>query len=220
MIPQEVLLSADNLGRHLAGHWLWRGVSFELWPGQCLALVAPSGAGKTLLMRTLALLDPLQEGQIYFQSKTLAEWSLPHYRSQVIYLPQRAISFEGTVQENLMQAFQLSIHRHRLFARERIDAWLAELGRSPQFLNLKGTELSGGETQLLALLRALQLDPQILLLDEPTASLDAETTARVEQLLCGWLTQPGKACLLTSHDVAQRQRLTHRQIQLQDRLHG
>jgi putative ABC transport system ATP-binding protein len=171
-------------------------------------------------MRNLVLLDPWQRGQVYFRGKPLTDWFLPHYRSQVVYLPQRAVALAGTVRENLEQVFQLSRHRHQRFSPDRIEAWLGELGRSSQFLSLKGTELSGGETQILALLRALQLEPQILLLDEPTASLDAETAHRVEQLLQRWLAQSGKACLLTSHDPAQRQRLTHTQISLETKTNG
>ncbi|NJL44654.1 MAG: ATP-binding cassette domain-containing protein [Leptolyngbyaceae cyanobacterium SM2_3_12] len=208
------LLKVQNLGRKLADRWLWRGVNLDLWPGEAVGLVAPSGAGKTLLMRNLVLLDPIQQGQIWFEGKTPTDWSLPIYRTRVMYLPQRATAFEGTVQENLKQVFELGVYRQRRFNPEQIKAWLSQLGRSPDFLTWPGPRLSGGETQLLALLRVLQLAPQVLLLDEPTASLDADTTAQVEGLLQSWLQQPGRACLFTSHDGDQIRRVTHRQLNL------
>lgn len=214
MTFNQRLLSAHKLGRRLPDRWLWRGVSFDLGAGESVGLVAPSGAGKTLLMRNLVLLDPLQEGDITFLDKPPSAWTLPVYRTRVMYLPQRATAFKGTVQDNLKQAFDLSVHRQRQFDWGKIEVWLDKLGRGPEFLMLKGSQLSGGESQILALLRAMQLDPQVLLLDEPTASLDAHATAQVEALLNNWLQQPDHACLLTSHDSEQVHRVTHRQINL------
>ncbi len=222
MEPTQPLLSAENLGRQLSGRWLWRGVSFELKAGDCLGLVAPSGAGKTLLMRNLVLLDPIQQGRVRFEGKTPAEWSLPAYRSRVMYVPQRASplgnaspnSLNSTVQDNLRQVFDLGIYRQRRFDPSIIHPWLEKLGRGPEFLTLQGSRLSGGEAQILALLRALQLNPQVLLLDEPTASLDANTAVQVEALLHNWLQQPNRACLFVSHDAEQIRRVTHRQLNL------
>ena len=214
MAQNQPLLSVENLGRQLTDRWLWRGVSFELMAGDCVGLVAPSGAGKTLLMRNLALLDPIQQGEVRFEGKTPSEWGLPAYRSQVMMVPQRAIAFDSTIQDNLKQVFDLGIYSDRRFDPTIIQTWLQKLGRNPEFLNLQGSRLSGGEAQILALLRALQLSPQVLLLDEPTASLDGATTAQVEALLHDWLQHSNRACLLTSHDTEQIRRVTHRQLNL------
>lgn len=224
MTSNQALLSVENLGRQLGDRWLWRGVSFDLFSGDCVGLVAPSGVGKTLLMRNLVLLDPFQQGEVRFEGKPLSQWSLPTYRSRVMYLPQRAVpignalrnAVDGTVQDNLMQVFELGVHRQRQFDPDIIQTWLTQLGRGPEFLDLQGARLSGGEAQLLALLRSLQLHPQVLLLDEPTASLDATTTAQVEVLLHDWLQGPNRACLMTSHDAEQIHRFTHRQLNLGD----
>ncbi|PSN16850.1 ABC transporter [filamentous cyanobacterium CCT1] len=216
------MLAVENLGRQLGDRWLWRGVSFDLFSGDCLGLVAPSGAGKTLLMRNLVLLDPIQQGAVKFAGKNPSEWGVSAYRSRVMYVPQRAVSIEnaarnaleGTVQDNLMQVFELGVYRQRQFDPHIIQTWLGQLGRGAEFLNLQGARLSGGEAQILALLRALQLNPQVLLLDEPTASLDAATTTRVEALLLDWLRHPHRACLMTSHDAEQIHRFTQRQLNL------
>lgn len=215
MESNQPLLSVENLGRQLSNRWLWRGVSFALTAGDCVGLVAPSGAGKTLLMRNLALLDPLQQGEVRCEGKTPAEWGLPDYRRRVMIVPQRAIPLDGTVQDNFERVFDLDIYRDRRFDPAMIQTWLTKLGRNAEFLHLQGAQLSGGEAQILALLRALQLNPQVLLLDEPTASLDAATTAQVEALLRAWLQHPNRACLLTSHDTEQIRRVTHRQLNLE-----
>ncbi len=217
MPSSQPLLTVRTVGRNLSGRWLWRGVSFDLAAGDWMGLVAPSGTGKTLLMRNLALLDPLQQGEVRLEGRLPAEWTLPIYRTRVMYLPQRATALEGTVEDNLKQAFALKVYRQRRYAPGQMAAWIDKLGRNPAaFLNLQGSRLSGGEAQLLALLRGLQLDPQILLLDEPTASLDADTAAGVEGLISTWLSQPGRACMLTSHDHAQIHRVTNRQLNLGD----
>ena len=173
-------------------------------------------------MRNLVMLDPIQQGAVKFEGQTPSEWGVSAYRSRVMYVPQRAVSIEnaarnaleGTVQDNLMQVFELGVYSQRQFDPHLIQTWLAQLGRGSEFLTLQGARLSGGEAQILALLRALQLSPQVLLLDEPTASLDAATTARVEALLHDWLQHPHRACLMTSHDAEQIRRVTHRQLNL------
>jgi len=230
MVQGQALLSIQSLGRQVSGHWLWRDVSFDLKPEERLGLVAPSGAGKTLLLRSLVVLDPLQKGQIIFKGKNLRDWALPNLRRQMVYLPQRATAFPGTVRENLQRALTLQVNQDRASQPDlsfpkgngaalsntdhSVLTWLQQLGRSEDFLNLQAQQLSGGETQILALLRALQLEPQVLLLDEPTASLDADTTAQIETLLDDWIQKGNRACLITSHDRHQIERFTTRQLDL------
>jgi putative ABC transport system ATP-binding protein len=229
MVQGRALLSIQNLGRQLSERWLWRGVSFDLKPGERLGLVAPSGAGKTLLLRSIVLLDPVQKGQIMYQGKDLKDWALPNLRRQMVYLPQRATAFPGTVRENLQRVLTLQVNQDKAsrsdfklpkgetsHTEHSVPAWLQQLGRSEDFLNLQAQQLSGGETQILALLRALQLAPQVLLLDEPTASLDADTTDQVEALLEDWLQTGNRACLITSHDQHQIERFTTRQLDLRE----
>jgi putative ABC transport system ATP-binding protein len=209
------LLQAEGLtARPGGGAPLWHDLGFALCPGDRLGLVGASGAGKTLLLRQLALLDPLPRGRILLQGRSPTAWTAPQYRARVTLLSQRAVTFTGSVEENLRQALTWAAHRARRFDRERIVAWLRFLGREASFLDLGAEHLSGGESQLLALLRALQLDPMILLLDEPTASLDAGTTFRVEELLGQWLAEGERACVLTSHDAAQIERFTTRRLEL------
>jgi putative ABC transport system ATP-binding protein len=210
------LLAVQDLGRQLGDRWLWRGVSFDLHGGDCLGLVAPSGVGKTLLIRNLALLDPIQRGTVALAGKSPAAWGLPVYRSRVMVVPQRAFAWEGTVRANLERGFSLRSQAHHHFDLAKILGWLDQLGRGPDFLNLEGDRLSGGEAQILALLRALQFAPQVLLLDEPTASLDTATALQAEALLHQWLQEPDRACIVTSHDHQQIDRVTTHRLALED----
>jgi putative ABC transport system ATP-binding protein len=206
------ILSAEGLGCEVNQRWLWKNLDFDLYPGDRVGLVGPSGSGKTLLLRTLVFLDPIQEGQIRFGDRPLTRRVTPQYRTQVIYLSQRPAVFDGTVEDNLKQVFALNAQTGR-YERSLILQLLATLNRTADFLNRSVRQLSGGEGQILALLRALQLQPRVLLLDEPTASLDPETTQRVEQLIDRWMQDSTeRACVWTSHDPQQISRVTNRQV--------
>ncbi|NJK36557.1 MAG: ATP-binding cassette domain-containing protein [Oscillatoriales cyanobacterium RM2_1_1] len=214
------LLKAVGLGRKINSSWLWQGLNLTLEPGTRLAIVGPSGVGKSLLLRSLAGLDPLDAGQVFYQGQRVLSAtgqapgkSMPHYRSAVIYLHQRPALLEGTVDFNLQVVYGFGVHQRQCYNPQRIQTWLDMLGRPAQFLTQAADHLSGGESQIVALLRALQLEPQILLLDEPGASLDPDTTLQMETLIDQWLGEtPERACIWTSHDGSQIQRVTTEQF--------
>jgi putative ABC transport system ATP-binding protein len=211
------LLDARGLGRrHPNGEdWLLRDVSLTICPGERLAITGPSAAGKTLLLRALALLDRLDAGEILWGGKPIAPAEVPEFRRQVIYLHQRPALYEGTVEQNLRQPFSLRVHRGRRFDRDWLVGRLDSVGRSADFLEHFTRDLSGGESQIVALLRALQLMPRILLLDEPTAALDPETAQAAEQLVADWLAEDaGRATVWVSHNLEQARRVADRTLRI------
>ena len=98
------LISAHRLGRRRPGSsdWLFRELTVELDPGNRLALVGPTGSGKSLLLRALALLDPLDEGELRWRGSTVGDEAVPAYRGRVHYLQQRSPLIEGTVEDNML----------------------------------------------------------------------------------------------------------------------
>jgi putative ABC transport system ATP-binding protein len=214
----DPLLEARNLGRRRNGDggWLLHNVRVVIRPGDRVAIVGPTGAGKTLLLRALALLDPLDEGLVIWNGQAVQGEAVPPYRSAVVYLHQRPTLFEGTVEANLRHPFSLRVHRNRRFDRDRIVGVLERLGRELSFLEKAHRDLSGGEGQIVTLLRALQLDPTILLLDEPTASLDGHAAQAIEHLIDGWFAErPGERALIwISHDREQARRVADRTFQM------
>lgn len=211
----QPLLSVAGLSRQVQNRWIWQDLSFNVFQGDRLAVVGASGTGKSLLLRSLAGLDRVQAGQIVFEGKSLDQWSMPNHRARVIYLHQRPALLEATVEDNLQQVYQLAVHHDRTYDREQILRYLKVLNRADDFLQRPSATLSGGEAQIVAFLRALQLSPDILLLDEPTASLDSETAQRLEALVQRWQAEhPSRAYLWTSHNPTQLQRLTDRQLTL------
>ena len=200
----ELLLHVKNLSRKVSGNWIWENISFELSAGQRLALSGTSGSGKSMLLRTLAGLDVLEkgpsgeEGYISFSGKSITEWKMPEYRTRIGYVPQHQAFPDETVEECFKRVFRLKANQNKFYDREKILLWLEQLslpdtgknnsdkGDFTKLLKHPTRELSGGEAQVVVLLRALQLDPQVLLLDEPTASMDAELTRLMEDLLEKW----------------------------------
>lgn len=210
------LLSASGLRRSVDGRALWQDLSLDVDAGESVAVVGPSGSGKSLLLRALAGLDALEGGEITLEGRAQAGWPMPRYRSHVTYLPQRPALDGGTVLDHLRRPFTLAAHRHRTFHPGEAEALLGAFGRDGAFLRLDAATLSGGEGQLVALTRALLLSPTVLLLDEATASLDPDTTRRAEGVLLGWLRGAARRALVwVSHDPAQRARVASREVPLQ-----
>lgn len=218
MDRRKPVLQACGLGRRKPGsdQWLIRGICMAILPGDRIALGGPSGSGKTVLLRALSLLDPIDEGSIEWKGEPIRGDALPAYRKEVLYVHQRPALLEGNVEENLRRPFSLKVHRGREFDRERIVALLEDLGRDAAFLWKSSRDLSGGEAQIVALLRAIQLDPTVLLLDEATAALDPATVAAVERLLDHWWSEaPGeRAIVLISHNPEQAGRFADRRLHM------
>ncbi|MGD1880543.1 MAG: ATP-binding cassette domain-containing protein [Kiloniellaceae bacterium] len=171
--------------------------SFQLATGECIALRGPSGAGKTLLLRALADLDP-SDGEVRLDGTLREKIPAPTWRRRVGYVTAEP----GWWSERLGDHFQ---------------DWEAQAGParrlkiSPDAAQRRVSQLSTGERQRLALLRALEHRPEVLLLDEPTGPLDEESTAAVESLLRE-KQDNGLALLWVTHDKRQAARVATRRF--------
>jgi putative ABC transport system ATP-binding protein len=121
---------------------------------------------------------------------------------------------DGSVEDNLRYPFSLKVYRDARFDRERVVELARRAGRGSDFLDKRASELSGGEAQIAALIRVLQVDPDVLLLDEPTASLDPASAREIEALVSAWFDDghDERASIWVSHDPAQAKRVGERQL--------
>jgi len=211
-----VLLEARQLGRVdlQTQAALLAPTDLSLLAGERTALIGASGSGKSVLLRALALLDAPSSGEVLWLGEPVTAPLIPQFRSRACYLPQRAALVEGSVMENLRLPFTLRHNRDNRFDAATAARLLELAGKPRSFLDKAGSDLSGGEAQLVALVRALLLAPQVLLLDEPTSALDPQSVATVETLVMNWLDESpdARAFLWITHDHAQARRVSTRTL--------
>jgi len=197
-----------------SGQMLLQPTRFALYAGDRVAVTGPSGSGKSVFLRALALLDPLAGGQMAWHGQPVERATIPRYRRNVAYIRQRPAILDGTVEDNLRYPFSLKVYRDVRFDRARAASLAVQAGRGEDFLDKRASELSGGEAQIAALIRVLQLAPEVLLLDEPTASLDPESSHAIEGLVEAWFKADGQAhaSVWVSHDPAQAKRMSERHL--------
>lgn len=173
-------------------------INMSINAGECIVISGPSGSGKSLLLRALADLIPHQ-GEAYYQGQACTAFSPTQWRKQVGLLPAESFWWEEHVGDHFAQ---------------RCDEKLKALGFSTDVYNWRVSRCSTGERQRLALLRLLCLQPKVLLLDEPTASLDQANVKAVESLIKDYL-HHGGAVIWVSHDPDQIQRIATRHYKIE-----
>ncbi len=185
------------------GEWALRGVTLSAAPGELIALVGRSGAGKTTLVHLLPRLYDPTEGVITLDGRSLREIPLDWLRRRIGVVPQDIFLFDRTVRENLLYAVPHASEARLMEAVRGAHAW-DFIERLPKGLETRlgerGVRLSGGEKQRLAIARELLRDPPVLILDEATANLDAESEALVREAM--EQLRQGRTCFAIAHRLS------------------
>lgn len=196
---------ARELRKELQGRVLYSDLEIDLKPGQTLALRGASGSGKSQLLRQLAGLDAdadrTQTGNISYRGRSQDEWDPFEWRAEVCFVPQHAPRIPGTPNEFATRISQFRVQ----LTREATDPHelATRLGLNDSQWDQPWTELSVGERQRMLLAVLLSRRPGVLLLDEPTAALDPDSTRAVEEAL------NDRTCIWVTHDSGQAERVAN-----------
>ncbi|WP_051308932.1 ATP-binding cassette domain-containing protein [Desulfogranum japonicum] len=189
----------------------------DIEQGKIYALLGPNGAGKTTLLDILGFLNHPSHGRLYYQGRMVDRRSkneILTLRRQVVCVDQHPIMFSTSVYKNI--EFGLKIRKYPSPERKRIIDEVLALVSLERYRQAPAHRLSGGETQRLALARALALKPQVLLCDEPTASVDSENKTVITGLLKHINEELGTTILATTHDRLQAASLADHTIVLEN----
>jgi tungstate transport system ATP-binding protein len=194
----QFLLEAEGVVRSLGGRRVLDGSALRLARGQCCVLSGDNGSGKTTLLRILSGLEKADAGTLRFEGEQTALPGYPDdWRLRVAYVHQHPYLFHTSVVGNIAYGLKARGEPRERW-RQKVDAAIDWAGVR-EVIAVPPQKLSGGEKQRVAMARAKVLAPQLLLLDEPTANLDADGRRRIIELLAR-LFDEGVSVLIACHD--------------------
>lgn len=205
------LLEVKNLTYKADGKIILSDIDFVIESGERVAFYGPSGAGKSTLIRLLNRLDEPTSGTVLLEGQDYREVPPRKLRRRLGLVMQRPYLFPGTVAENIRYG---PATRGETMSDKEIENLLAGVdldGYASRDVN----KLSGGEAQRVSLARTLANNPEVLLLDEPTTSLDSAAQREVEETILSVLESQQVTCILVSHDQKQVYRLADRVVMLE-----
>lgn len=206
----QPLLRVKNMRKKHAGTdrpWLFEHVTTDVYPNDRIALIGVSGQGKSTLLRILSRLDIQDDGIMDYRGVPYEQVDPREWRTHICYVAQQAVMLEGTVDDNLK--LYSSLHQ-KTYNEELAHLLLGKVGLPTLDLTQDAKSLSGGEKQRIALVRSLLMQPEVLLLDEITASLDQGSKKRVEELLHEWADSHQTAMIWVTHDLEQARQVSNR----------
>ena len=204
----DFIYRLQNVTKVYEGRCVLEVENLSIHRGEIFAVVGPSGAGKSTLLRLLNFLEPPTHGRIHFlDAEFSASQPMPlAYRRRVTTVFQRPILLNRSVWANV--SYGLGLHGKR-DQTDRIEQAIEQVGLR-NFTRQRARTLSGGEAQRVALARAIVLQPDVLLLDEPTANLDPYNVGLIEEIVQQLYQEVGTTLVLVTHNVFQARRLSDR----------
>ncbi|MFH0941522.1 MAG: ABC transporter ATP-binding protein [Chloroflexota bacterium] len=204
------LIELEGITREFGGKKVLKETSLEVSRGEALALIGPTGSGKTTMLRLMDLLDFPSSGKIRFDGidVTRNQHQRQAARRRMAFVQQKPIVFTMSVFDNVASGLRWR-HQKDAEVRRKVDDALSLVGLE-DYRNRQAKTLSGGETQRVAIARALVTAPEVLFLDEPTANLDPLSTSRIEAAVASVLHGKTTAVVMATHDMVQGQRLASR----------
>jgi putative ABC transport system ATP-binding protein len=207
----DPILRTEHLSRIVKEKVLVQDATFEVRTGEVLAIVGPSGSGKSSLLRLLNRLDEPTTGTVYVEANDYRQIAPRDLRRKLGMVNQRPYLFPGTVEQNLRFG---PAQRGESLSQDSVEQLLARVGLKG-YASRNIANLSGGEAQRVSVARTLANSPLVLLLDEPTSALDETSKLEVESTIQNIVRDQGLTCILVTHDTAQAARLAERVLLLE-----
>ncbi|MBE9190825.1 ATP-binding cassette domain-containing protein [Gloeocapsopsis crepidinum LEGE 06123] len=197
-MPTQLQLRQVSLSASIGSQDLLQDISFDVARGDRIAIVGPSGAGKTSLLRLLNRLSEPSSGVILFENQDYRQIPVLQLRQEIVLVPQESKLLGMTVQNAI--AYPLVLRKlPKQQIQQRVSYWIETLHIPVEWLDRNELQLSVGQRQLVAIARALVIQPKILLLDEPTSALDAGRTSHLVEVLTDLATQT--TILMVNHQL-------------------
>lgn len=194
------MIRVQNLGKQFNSQWLFRNLSFSVEASRTTVIIGPSGSGKSVLLKMLAGLIPVDEGDIQLQTQNIG-----------MLFQKNALFDSLSVEENLTFPLMEVSSIEKKDAQEKAHDLLKKVGLS-HAIHLFPNELSGGMQKRLGIARALIVEPEILFYDEPTAGLDPVTSKMIAELIIQFRKTTKSALIVVTNDV-------HRAFQMGDQIY-
>ncbi len=200
---QEALLKVTGFSKSFGSKAVHKSLDFDLFPNEVVSLIGGSGSGKSVLLRALIGLEKADAGTILFKGKDVTHFDERQWtdvRKQIAYAFQGGALFDSlTVEENILYPLDAHTTLSRPEKQKKVDYILDLLGLGGTN-SLLPSDLSGGMQKRAGLARALILDPEVILYDEPTAGLDPFNTKNIQDIIVN-LKKGGRAGILVTHDM-------------------
>lgn len=194
------LLRIENLEKHFKNLEVLKDISLEVEPQEVVAIIGPSGGGKSTLLRCINLLENPTSGKIYFHDQDISKLNINEYRSKISMVFQNFNLFSNMdVLDNCTLGQIKVLKRSKEEAEQIAVKYLNKVGMG-QFIHSKVTSLSGGQKQRVAIARSLSMSPEIILFDEPTSALDPEMVGEVLEVIKA-LSKEGITMIIVTHEM-------------------
>ncbi len=210
------MISIKHLKKRFDGKIILKDIHLNIKKGEIVSIIGKSGSGKTTLLRILCILEKYDNGKIVFDNKKLNNGKTDlSTRRKISMVFQKPVALNMSVYDNVAYGLRLRKMKEDII-KKKVRSILKFVGIGKEFFDKNALTLSGGELQRVALARSIVISPLLLLLDEPTANLDDENTAKFEKLLMKINKEKKTTMIISTHNKAQAKRLGKSQYELKN----
>lgn len=213
-LNSQLRLEQVSLKASVGSQYLLQELSFQVLRGDCVGIIGASGAGKTTLLRVLNRLSEITQGKVFFEGQDIRQIPVIQLRQQITLVPQESKLLGMTVRQAL--AYPLLLRGFaQLAIQQQIQTWIEQLHIPSEWLDRTEVQLSVGQRQLVAIARALIIQPKVLLLDEPTSALDAGRGEHLLKVLRDLARATPITILMVNHQLDFVQQFCNRLVSLE-----